>query len=187
VIRRAITGALLAGALLAGCGGSDEPPPAPLGSAENPIEATAPSNGEPTSETAGEPGFEQIIEQQGEAPAKQDRANPCAWVTKREAQAILGAKLLDPVVAPQGPTCIYRDRAGKSFATISIQAQPFDRLRKQVKRAQEVQVSDATGYCGMHGQPVLYLRLAADRVLSVTAPCEIATRLARQAVTQLVS
>lgn len=185
----ALIGVVLTGAALVtatGCGGGDDPAPAPLGSPQNPIPAQPPRVDEATSETAGKPGFEDIVDRQRAAPARDDRENPCAWVTKAQAQAITGARLLDPVVAPQGPTCIYRDRAGETFTTVAIQPLGIDRLRPQVKRIERVDVAGRVAYCGIHGQPVLYLPLAGDRVLSVTAQCATAARFARRAAAELL-
>ena len=178
--------ALLAGAAILGltaCG-SAEPPKAAPGTPENPLVAK-PSSLEKVTGESGRPGFKSLVEDQRDAPVRQDHANPCALVTKAQAQAILRARLLDPVVAPQGPTCIFRDRTGQSFATISLQPVPVDRLRGQTHRLKTVVVADRTAYCGVNGAPVLYLPLAGGRTLSVTAQCEIAKRLARHAVPRL--
>jgi hypothetical protein len=190
VSRAGLGGLLLAVACLAGCGGSDDKSAkAPLGSPENPVAAQAPSSGEAGSEATGkptEPSFKKLVDRQSKEPARRDRDNPCAFVTKAQAQEILGARLLDPLVAPQGPTCIYRNRSGQSFATVAIQSVSFKALRRQVRRVERVAVSDRTAYCGMHGRPMLYLPLSGGRVLSVAAPCETATRFARRAAPRLL-
>jgi hypothetical protein len=97
-----------------------------------------------------------------------------------------GGKLLDPVSLPQGPTCLYRGRANHLYATISIQAQSFTTLRKQLHRAQRVDVAKHRAYCGTYGRPVLYLPLSGGRVLSVAAQCDTAVRLARRAGARLL-
>ena len=185
-----LAGLVLVVACLAGCGGSgDKPAKAPPGSPENPVAAQPPSAGETSSEATGkatEPNFKSLVDRQSKAPAQRDRDNPCAFVTKAQAQTILGARLLDPLVAPQGPTCIYRNRSGQSFATVAIQSVSFKALRRQVRRVERVAISDRTAYCGMHGQPMLYLPLSGDRVLSVAAPCETAASFARRAAPRLL-
>ena len=187
---RRLSGLLLVAALatgLAACGSGDEPKAA-LGTPENPVVAKTPSEERVTSEGGAkpaEPGYKSLVEQQGDGPAAKDRANPCSLVTKAQAQAILGARLLDPVVAPQGPTCIYRNRSGQSFATVAVQAVNFASLRPRVRRVQRVDVSDRTAYCAMHGQPMLYVPLAPRRVLSVSGRCETAMRFASKAVPRL--
>lgn len=174
-------------AVAAGCGDSGGPAAAP-GSEQNPVQAEPPSlevgASEPTGKD-GESGFEQLLEQQRRTPARKDRSNPCALVTKAQAQQILGTRLLDPVMAPQGPTCIYRDRSGRSFATVAFQATGIQRLRRAARRVHAVEVGDRTAYCAVNGAPVLYLPLAAGRVLSVNAQCEIATRFASRALPHL--
>jgi hypothetical protein len=178
-----LTAAALAGLTACGSDGASSKP-AP-GTPENPLVAKAPSAGEATSEGAAAPSFDSLVDRQRATGVAHDAANPCALVTKAQAQAILGSKLVDPLVAPQGPTCIYRDRAGRSFATISIQSQDFASLRSQVRRVERVDVANRRAVCGMHGQPTLYLPFSRGRVLSVAAPCDIAARLARRAVPRL--
>jgi hypothetical protein len=170
---------LAAAAGLAACGSDAErSKPAP-GSPQNPLVAKQSSvDGE-------EPSFKGLVDRQRDQSVRRDSSNPCAFVTKAEAERIVGARLLDPVVASQGPTCIYRNRSGQSFTTISIQAQPLERLRRQADRVRTVDVADRKAYCGVRGAPVLYLPLSRGQVLSVAAPCEIAVRLAVRATPRL--
>jgi hypothetical protein len=180
--------ALLAGGAtivgLTACGSAGETPRAAPGTPENPLSAT-PSSLETGTGESGRPGFKRLVDDQGNAPVRHDRSNPCALVTKADAQAILGARLLDPVVAPQGPTCIFRDRSGQSFATMSLQPVPIERLRRQTRRVKVVTVGDRNAYCGVNGGPVLYLPVADARTLTVIAQCEIAARFARRAAARL--
>lgn len=185
-------GLLLAAALvgLAACGSDENPSKAAPGSPKNPLVAKPSRAGGTTSESGAKqaaPGYTRLLEQQRKAPVERDRNNPCALVTKAQAEAILGAKLVDPVVLPQGPTCIYRNRSSQRFAAISVQAQSFGALRRQLRRAERVDVSGRTAYCGMHGRPMLYLPLSGGRVLSVAAQCDTAVRLARRAGARLLT
>ena len=178
---------LLAGAAILGltaCGSAGEPQKGAPGSPDNPLVAK-PSSLEKVTGESDQPNFKALVEGQRKAPVQHDRANPCALVTKAQAQTILGTRLLDPLVAPQGPTCIFRDRSGQSFATISLQPVAIDRLRRQTHRLKAVAVADRKAYCGVSGSPVLYLPVAGGRTLSVTAQCEIAKRLASHAVPRL--
>ena len=178
---------LLAGAAILGltaCGSAAEPQTGAPGSPDNPLVAK-PSSLEKVTGESDQPNFKALVEGQRKAPVQRDRANPCALVTKAQAQASLGTRLLDPLVAPQGPTCIFRDRSGKSFATIALQPVAVDRLRRQTHRLKAVVVADRKAYCGVNGSPVLYLPVAGGRTLSVTAQCEIAKRLASHAVPRL--
>ena len=186
-----LIGLLLVSALsvaLTACGSEGSPSKPAPGTPENPLVAKPSTPGVTTGEAGadpGKPGYAKLLERQREAPARRNRDNPCSLVTKRQAQTILGAKLLDPVVVPQGPTCIYRDRASQSFTTIAIQSMDFRAVRRQLRRVQRVHVSDRTAYCGMHGRPMLYLPLSRGRVLSVASHCNTAARLARRAAARL--
>jgi hypothetical protein len=174
---------------MAGCGSDEARPKAPPGAPQNPVAAITPEPQGMTGETKGNPatpGYQRLLDNQRKAPAEPKQANPCALVTKAQAQTILGGKLMDPVSLPQGPTCIYRNRSNGRYATISVQAQNFAVLRKQLKRAQRVDVADRRAYCGVHGRPMLYLPLGGGKVLTIAAQCETAVRLARRAGAQLL-
>lgn len=173
------------------CGSEEDRPQAALGSPERPLVAKpSRADGAGTSESGAKPaapGYARLLERQRKVPVRRDRNNPCALVTKAQAEAILGAKLLDPVVLPQGPTCIYRNSSSQTFAAISVQAQSFGALRRQLRRPERVEVSGRAAYCGMHGRPMLYLPLSRGRVLSVAAQCDTAVRLARRAGARLLT
>ena len=107
-------------------------------------------------------------------------------MSKRQAQEIVGSSLLDPVEAPQGPTCIYRDRGGETFITVALQdGGGLGALRDDVRRLRRVSVADRRAYCGVYGSPMLFLPLDGGRVLSVTAQCEVAMQFARSAMPRL--
>jgi hypothetical protein len=169
---------------VSGCGSDAEK--GPPGSVHNPVAAQHPATDTSESGAAVKPNYGTLLERQkAAAPTAGKSQNPCALVTKAQAQKILGGKLLDPVSLPQGPTCIYRSRSNQRFATLSVQAQDFALLRKQLHRAQRVQVASHRAYCGVYGRPMLYLPLSGNRVLSVAAPCDTAVAFARKARTQL--
>lgn len=189
-------------ALLTACGGQSTPKPPP-GSPQNPLVAQTPQD----SATAGrlneaapaakggagaegtkpkadaQPGYQKLVERQGSKP--RSRFTPCNLVTKAQAGAIVGAPLQDPLEAPQGPTCIYRSQDGKRFVTLAVQSVPFSKLKRQMHKRQQVAVSDKTAFCGMLGQPILYMPLSGRRVLSVAAPCQVARKFAARAVLRL--
>jgi hypothetical protein len=187
---------LLIAALLAACGGQSKPAPAP-GSPERPLVAQAPKDAltsgrlneaAPAAEGAKakadtQPGYQKLVERQGSKP--RSRFTPCNLVTKAQAGAIVGAPLQDPLEAPQGPTCIYRSQDGKRFVTLAVQSVPFSRLKHQMHKRQQVAVSNKTAFCGMLGQPILYVPLSGSRVLSVAAPCQVARKFAARAVQRL--
>jgi hypothetical protein len=176
---------------LGACGGSDPKPAA--GSPENPLTATRPAgpeSGEPgqantgePSATAEKPGYKALVERQTSKPAH--RFSPCNLVTRPEAREIVGAPLHEPVEAPQGPTCIYRPRAGKAMITLAIQDMSFKAVKRRIADLRQVAVSDRTAFCGTYGQPVLYVPLGGDRLLSVNAECAIARGFAAKALRHL--
>ncbi len=173
---------------VAGCGSDEGSSKAPKGSPQNPIAAVTPDPQGLTGEGGGNPAkpdYQRLLDSQRDAPPQGKRDNPCALVTKAQAQAILGGKLMDPVSMPQGPTCIYRNRSNARYATISVQARSFAALRRQLKRAQRVDVADRRAYCGVHGRPMLYASLGGGKVLSIAAQCDAAVRLARRAGARL--
>jgi hypothetical protein len=181
-----------AGLGVSACGGSSPPPP---GSPERPLVATQPTGtgagaaGGRSNEaaaaagTAAKPGYESLLDAQSRHP--RSRFTPCNLVTRSQAQAILGARLLEPVEAAQGPTCIYRSKDGRSFVALAVQTLDFARLRPHLKLSRRLRVGARTAYCGTYGQPMLYVPLAGGRVLSVAGRCAIATQFARRAVRQL--
>jgi hypothetical protein len=143
----------------------------------------ASGTGEPAT-SGGTPGYQKLVEGQSKHP--KSRFTPCGLVSEREARAILGAPVQQPLEAAQGPTCIYRTQTGKSFLTLAVQAIDFRALTKQLHKRQAVHVSGRSGYCGTYGQPLLYVALRGGRVLTVGAPCPVARQFAARAVAQLV-
>lgn len=201
-----LIGLLTVAAVLTACGASSKPS-APAGTPENPLvgrttEAAAHGGGSTAARTneaakpqgksgASEggsndgPGYQKLVERQTSNP--RSNFTPCNLVTRAQASAILGAPIQQPLEAPQGPTCIYRSKDGASFITLAVQTADFAKLRRQLRHSERVEVSNRTAYCGKFGQPTLYLGLAAGRVLSVAAPCDVAKRFATKALRQLTA
>jgi hypothetical protein len=220
---------LVAGCLLAACGGGDDNAKGPPGSASNPLVALpnpsatrTPPNEQPPGEgtakkrsgSAGPGGVAKpsrstrtqhgsvakkpARHKGGEtaAPARPKTARnqkalaagasqPCLLVTKTQAKAIVGAPILEPLQAPQGPTCIYRTKSGKPYVTLAVQTVNFAKLRKQIRNTRAVPIAGRTAYCGTYGKPMLFLPVAGGRVLSITAPCAMAQQFAAKAAPQL--
>jgi hypothetical protein len=176
------------------CGGGSAPKAAP-GTPDNPLQAqatptAASKQGARTNEAAtpsapsGKAGYQQLLESQSSNPQK--RFTPCNLVSRAQARAILGAPILDPIEADQGPTCVYRSKDGKSFVTLAVQTLDFKKaVKPHMKASHRVAVSDRTGYCGTFGQPMLYVPLSKGRVLSVAAHCTVAKQFAIKAVPHL--
>jgi hypothetical protein len=204
----------LAAGLLAACGGQSDADKGPPGSESNPLVAVPnPSRTRtpPTEEPGGERGVTRAASrtatrssrtQRGTRSTTKGRADgersrrkqhtlapsadrPCSLVTKTQARAIIGRPIVEPLEAPQGPTCIYRTAAGKSYITLAVQTFELASLKKQIRNARKVSVSGASAYCGTYGRQMLYLPLSRGRVLSVSAPCSTAVRFAAKAAPHL--
>lgn len=110
--------------------------------------------------------------------------NPCVLVDQAEAQRILEAKVERPVLAPQGPTCIYRTTGSKRQVTLAVQLDPpggrpaQDRLRHRMR----VRIGSAHAFCGVTGEPTLILPLHGRRFIAVAAPCPLAAAFAGRAL-----
>lgn len=173
--------------VLAGCGSSASEAPAP-GSPERPLVAkpsetsSEPTSGGGTQGGKGSP-FAQIV--QGQTKHPQSRFTPCNLVTRPQAQAIMGGSVRQPLEAPQGPTCIYRAAKGQRMVTIAVQGMDFAQVKPLLQHRKPVNASGHAGFCGIYGQPMLYLPLAGGRVLTVGAECGVAKQFAAKAVRQL--
>lgn len=110
---------------------------------------------------------------------------PCSLVTKAQARAIIGQPLVEPLEAPQGPTCIYQSTAGRQLITLTVQTTDFQRLRSQIRAPRTVSIAQRTAVCGSYGRAMLYLPLSGGRVLTVSGPCTTASRIAAKAVAHL--
>lgn len=179
---------MTAAALLSACGDASKPA-APPGSPENPLGAETgqkSKTGRSNEANAGSSqalGYRKLVERQSSNPRA--RFTPCNLVTRGQAKAILGGPVQALLEAPQGPTCIYRSKSGKSFVTVAVQPLDFNRVTKQIRRRQAVDVADRRAYCGLQGQPMLYVQLSRERVLSIAAPCPVARQFATRAVARL--
>lgn len=112
---------------------------------------------------------------------------PCTLVTREQAQALVGAPILQPLQASQGPTCIYRSRSGKRFVTLAVQSADLGALRSRLRHPRRIDVSNRIGYCGRLGGPMLVVGLSAGRVLGIAAPCSLAIRFAARALRRLAA
>jgi hypothetical protein len=110
---------------------------------------------------------------------------PCSLVTRTQARAIVGAAILEPLEAPQGPTCIYKAATGRALIGLTVQKASFATLREQVRRGREIAVAHRRGVCGSYGGPMLYLPVGGGRVLSIAGSCAMASRFAAQAIAHL--
>jgi hypothetical protein len=131
------------------------------------------------------PGYEALVDRQ--SPRPRQRFTPCSLVTRAEASAMLKTTMPEPIEAPQGPTCIYRpESSSRSLVTIAVQSLRHAQIVRQIGKASKIDIAGRIGYCGILGQPMLYVPLSGTRVLSIGAPCPVARRFAAKAVPGLV-
>jgi hypothetical protein len=110
--------------------------------------------------------------------------NPCTLVTRAEASAIVGRPIAALRQAPQGPTCIYQARSGKSLITMAVQNTPFT-PPQSAKDVTRVTLRGHKAYCVKRAGLVMVVPLAAGHVLNVTAPCPVAAGFASKALARL--
>ncbi len=115
------------------------------------------------------------------------KSNPCALVSRTEAQAIVGKPIATPVDAPLGPTCIYRLAGTQRVITVTVQRVSFAAIKPHIRNRTQSKIAGHTAYCGTYGQPTTFVPLAAGRVLTVTAPCALGTKFAAKAMPRLKS
>jgi hypothetical protein len=112
-------------------------------------------------------------------------ANPCALVTKSEAQTIVGTPIVDPQEAAQGPTCIYQTPDSTTFITLAVQATAFAQIQPLVKNIVPVTGLGHEAYCGDYGKPTLFVLVSSGKLLTVTASCATAEQFATKALPRL--
>jgi hypothetical protein len=113
--------------------------------------------------------------------------SPCTLVSSKQVAKVTGLPVTKQILAPLGPTCIYKLANGSRQVTITVGSARFAALVSQIprRRRRRVRVVGHLGYCGVLGQPVLYVSLPHGRVLTITAACGPAQKLAAIAVRRL--
>lgn len=111
--------------------------------------------------------------------------NPCTLVPEAEVRAIIGKPIATPQEAPLGPTCIYRSPSANSQITVTVESVDFAKIKPQIRDRARISLARHTAYCGDYGQQTTFVPLSDDRVLDITAPCTIGTRLAEKAMSRL--
>jgi hypothetical protein len=109
---------------------------------------------------------------------------PCALVTKREAEGILGAgvKVSERL---QGPTCVYSG-SGREV-TLVVMKGSLGKLRSGAKTSTPVTVGGRSGYCLRYESTSVVVGAGSGRVLQVTGPCAAGVRFAAAALRRLPS
>jgi hypothetical protein len=204
----ALTGviAILATAAIAGCGGSSArvaSRPAALTPAQSnadvggPVGAPSPHHARhgvaPATPThPGQPVPVQPARSSGSASNDEHHqvvraTNPCRLVSVAQAQSITGG-VVSSTEAPLGPTCIYKAvGTGKSDITLAVESLRLADATQQMHQRQALNIRGHLGYCGTLGRPMLFVSVGSGKVLNITAPCSIASRLADLALGRLTA
>ncbi len=112
-------------------------------------------------------------------------ANPCL-VSRAQAETFTGTTVAAPKVAPLGPTCVYVAHGGK-MVTLAVEQTVFSKLRPHVHKLSGYTIRGSRAYCGIYGSPNTYVLLPRDRVLVVSAPCDVGKRFATAALARLTA
>lgn len=120
----------------------------------------------------------------GKDPAA-GQSDPCALVSRTQAQAIVHKPIGTPQEAPLGPTCIYQPRGAKTFITLSLEGLDFAKVRPAIRGRIQYTIGGRAAYCGVYGQPTTFVPLSDGKVLDVTAPCAIGKLFAAEALASL--
>ena len=121
----------------------------------------------------------------GKEPVTQ--SNPCALVSKTDAETLIGEPIAVPRVAPLGPTCIYQPMHGKNSITLSVESVNFSQIKPHMRKVTRFSVRGHVGYCGNYGRTMTFVPLPNGKVLNVTAPCSVGAPLAARAVARLAA
>ena len=114
--------------------------------------------------------------------------DPCALVTQSEIEAIAHEKVLRLTNAPLGPTCVIQLAGGPKTITVAIAAADVSSLVKRMPRKPvELTLSGRRAYCGVLGKPLLSVVLGGGYALQISAPCSLATSLARKALPRIAA
>jgi hypothetical protein len=186
----AVSAATLACALAAGCGGVADTASAPRSAADPGGTAQAPTRVVrplPGAIHAADRKSKRVGERQLDNDESQKSGSgsgdPCRLVTRAEARTILPERLTGTAQAPLGPTCIYETRSGRFDVTVALPKMAFKPPRERKPGAVvKVRLHGRTGYCVDDGAQTMIVPLGAGRVLSVAAPCPIATAFAAKAL-----
>jgi hypothetical protein len=111
--------------------------------------------------------------------------DPCMLVSRAQAQRAAGGHISKSVEAPLGPTCIYEFRGAMPDVTLAVQSQSFVGATRALHRPRRLNVRGRPAYCGTLGKTMLVVSIGTGRTLNVTAPCDVARRMANLAVGRL--
>jgi hypothetical protein len=202
----------IAGAVLAGCGGSQPAGTATTHARQTPlmsnpdiggtrqqssrpaaaVDQLPPSRSHPTVRTDKPAGAKIVRARQTPNTSNDDESttsgsplNPCKLVSLSEAQAISGGAISKMVEAPLGPTCVYSGTGRAAGVTLAVESESFSQVARPMTARKSVVISGHRSLCGRLGTQMLLVPLGRYQLLNVTAPCGIAQRFATLAVSRL--
>jgi hypothetical protein len=114
-----------------------------------------------------------------------NKMNPCKLVSLHEAKLITGGAVVKTLVAPLGPTCVYRLAHRRSSITLAVETSSYRLVSHSITKGERLKISGRKALCGQLGSPTLYAELPGGRVLHVIAPCPIAQQFAAKALRRL--
>jgi Protein of unknown function (DUF3558) len=179
-----LAGAIAALTFLVACGGTSNDGGAttpPVTGDETPSLAVSPTPGNassprrpPDPESSGANGQSMPLD-----------VNPCTLLTRAEAQEIVGAAVSKPELGSQGPTCIYQVRRIDDSITIALQRGSLPTVTESGHDVIRTDVAGRKAVCVDSGGLKLLVAVSSGSVLTVGAPCPIATQLAAKALRRL--
>jgi hypothetical protein len=177
--------AVVATVMLAACGGSEPPTAGETASTEHIVKSS-----DRISATASAPSKADLPEGEEDdevSPTGAGPVEPCSFVPKDEASAILGATV-QATTGAQGPTCIYGTSDSKQrVMTLTVERISLPSLRNHASAATRVALAGRVGWCLRYESTSLVVPLREGNVLNVTGPCPDATRLAVRAIPRILS
>jgi hypothetical protein len=120
-------------------------------------------------------------------PRSSAGANPCRLVSLPEARTITGGAITGRVIAPLGPTCVYKASRSRTNITLAVESASVSQAMTRMSKRAQLTVRGRRAVCGRLGTQMLFVPLAHGQVLHVTAPCSIAQRFAVLALDRLAA
>ena len=111
-----------------------------------------------------------------------DDGGPCALISRARAAALLHRAVDAPILALQGPSCIYRESGTRTQVTVTVELASFGALTHLLHNRRQAEVAGHGAVCAGSGAQVTYVQLSAKRVLSVTGACSVGERFAAAAL-----
>jgi hypothetical protein len=114
--------------------------------------------------------------------------NPCTLVSRAQAQTATGVALRAGIEAPLGPTCIFRPSSAGAEITLALeQGVKLGQASQALHTPRRLTIQGRAAFCAEGHQQTLVMSVRPGQVLTVTAPCKAAARLASIVVGRLTA